>query len=397
MGEAAGHADLGAPLLLGGETDPYPLFAAARRRGPVQHVSPFGPADGPPSAHVLTYDEVVTVLRDHERFSSALLGEAMGPMFAGTLVTLDEPGHRVHRALVAPALRPKLLAAWQAPVIRAVVDELIDRFAGRGRADLVAELTLAFPARVIAGILGLPQADVVRFQSWADDLIGIFADWERGMAALEEFGDYALDLIASRRRHPGDDLVSALVSAEVDGRGLDDEEVFSFLRLLLPAGIETTYRSLGNLLVALLTHPEQLAAVRADPDRRSPAVEEGLRWETPFLFVIRLATRDTELAGVRIPAGQVVCAYVASANHDESRFAHPEAFDLARPPAPHVAFGAGPHVCLGMHLARLESRIALDALLERLPGLRADPDRPPPRVSGALVFRSPEAISVRFG
>jgi cytochrome P450 len=165
--------------------------------------------------------------------------------------------------------------------------------------------------------------------------------------------------------------------------------------LLLPAGIETTYRSLGNLIVALLSHPEQLEAVRDNPELRTAAIEEGLRWETPFLLVVRQSTRDTSLAGVEIPRGQVVCVYVASANHDERRYDNPEAFDIRRKPTPHVAFGSGPHACLGMHLTRLETRIALDAILERLPCLRLDPDRPHPRIRGN-VFRSPDVIPVCF-
>ena len=186
------------------------------------------------------------------------------------------------------------------------------------------------------------------------------------------------------------------LTSDVAGKRLDDEEIFSFVRLLLPAGIETTYRSLGNLLVGLLTHPQQLEAVRDNPELRAAAIEEGLRWETPFLLVVRESTRDTSLAGVEIAKGQVVCAYVASANHDEKRYDNPDAFDIHRTPTPHVAFGSGPHTCLGMHLSRLETRIALDVILERTPGLRLDPERPRPRIQGSLAFRSPDAISVRL-
>ena len=278
--------DLGAPLPQSGELDdPYPLLVAARRRGAVQTESPFGTSEAAAAVHVLGYDEVLAVLRDHQTFSSGLLSDLMGPMFANTIIAMDEPEHRVHRALIAPAFRPKLLARWQASVIRQVVEDLIASFAPRRRADLVQELTFAFPVRVIAHILGLPERDVGRFQSWAGDLISIFADWDRGIAALEEFQDYFLPLVAQRRSEPRGDLVSALVTSDVAGQRLTDDEVFSFIRLLLPAGIETTYRSLGNLLVGLLSHPEQFQAVRDNP------TSEDSRHRR------RVALGDTVLAG----------------------------------------------------------------------------------------------------
>jgi cytochrome P450 len=391
--------NLGAPLPQSeGLADPYPLLAAARRRGPVHTDSPFGPtSDGSGAFHVLRYDEVAAVLRDDETFSSRLLSDVMGPMFANTMIAMDEPEHQFHRALVAPAFRPKLLAQWQASVIRHVVDDLIDSFISSRRVDLVQQFTFAFPVRVIAHILGLPERDIGRFQSWAGDLITIFADWNRGIDALGELRDYFLPIVAERRAEPRDDLVSALVTSEVEGQALDDDEIFAFIRLLLPAGIETTYRSLGNLMVGLLSNPEQLEAVRDHPELRTAAIEEGLRWETPFLLVVRQSTRDTSLGGVVIPRGQVVCAYVASANHDERRYENPEAFDIYRTAVPHIAFGSGPHICLGMHLSRLETRIAVDTILERLPNLRLDSERPPPRIRGDLAFRSPDAIPICFG
>lgn len=376
--------------------DPYPLLAAARRNHPLQATSPFGEASiGAGAVHVLGYDEVVAVLRDHKTFSSALLNDSLGPLFGNTLIAMDEPEHGIERALVAPAFRPKLLAQWQGPFIRDVIDDLIDSFVERGHADLVRELTFAFPARVIARILGLPDSDVVQFQVWADDLINIFVDLERGTAALDEFREYFRSLIDHRRAAPGDDLISTLITSKVEGQGLSDDSIFSFVRLLLPAGIETTFRSLGNLLVALLTHPEHLEVITHNPDMRKAAIEEGLRWETPFLLLLRQARLDTEIAGVEIPANQFVCVYVSSANRDEKRYHQPDEFDIRRPVG-HLAFGSGVHACLGMHLTRLETRIALDALLERLSGLRLDPNKPLPRIRTTAVFRSPDALPVCF-
>jgi cytochrome P450 len=249
--------------------------------------------------------------------------------------------------------------------------------------------------RVIARILGLPDEDCDQFQRWSIELISAIVNWDRGMAASRALGDYFGELVAQRRARPEDDLITELVEAEVDGQRLTDEEIFGFLRLLLPAGIETTYRSLGNLLFALLTHPDQLRDVTRDPGLRPAAIEEGLRWQTPLVIVTRECVRDTRLGDVDVPAGTAVNVFIASANRDERRYDEPDRFDIHRPLAPHVSFGSGPHTCLGIHLARMESRIALDALLERLPDLRLDPEAPAPRVVGS-IFRSPDALPVRF-
>lgn len=379
--------------------DPYPHLAAARRQGSVQTEWPLPVAETPPVGEprfcVLGYDETLAVLRDHETYSSHLMSEIMGPIFARTIIAMDEPEHRAHRALVAPAFRPKLLARWEEKLVRRVVDELIDSFASLDGADLVRRLTFAFPVRVIARILGLPDKDTQQFQRWSIDLISIFLNWDRGIKALGELRAYLAEQIAERRAEPRDDLISELVTTEVDGQRLDDDAVFAFLRMLLPAGVETTYRSLGNLLLALLTHPDQLEEVTHRPELRNAAIEEGLRWEAPFLMVVRQTTCRAHLAGVDIPAGQELSVFIGSANHDEQRYTHPDRFDIHRPLVPHVSFGSGPHMCLGMHLTRMETRVALDAVLERLPNLRLDPKALRPRILGN-AFRSPDALPVRF-
>ena len=382
--------------------DPYPYLAAARRRGPVQREWPL-PADIAPLDednaevwwNVLGHDEVVTVLRDHETYSSCVLAEIMGPMLDGTMIAMDEPAHRAQRALVAPAFRPKLLARWQDELVRTVVDGLLDSIMETGRADLVRRLMFAFPVRVIARILGLPERDSARFQRWSIELISIFVDWDRGLAAAHALRAYLAEQTAERRAHPGDDLVSELVQTDVDGTRLTDEEIFAFVRMLLPAGIETTYRSLGNVMYALLTHPDQLDEVVQEPALRAAAIEETLRWETPVVMVPRRCVSQTHLGGVDIPAGAGVNVFLGSANRDERRYTDPDRFDIHRPVAPHVAFGSGPHACLGMHLARMEMRVALDAVLERLVDLRLDPSAPHPRIVGS-AFRSPDALPVVF-
>ena len=219
-------------------------------------------------------------------------------------------------------------------------------------------------------------------------------NFERGLAAAAALRQYFAQVLAARRRRPADDLISELAEAEVDGRRLDDEEIFSFLRLLLPAGVETTYRATGNLLYALLTRTEQLDAVAADPSLVAQAFEEALRWEPPVQVVLRRATRPARLAGVPVEEGADVGLLLGAANHDERRFERPDEFDLFRPARPHLGFGFGIHVCVGMHLARLEARIAVATLLDRLPGLRLDPDEE--TYIGGLSFRSPRALPVRF-
>ncbi|MGH8922409.1 MAG: cytochrome P450, partial [Acidimicrobiales bacterium] len=206
--------------------------------------------------------------------------------------------------------------------------------------------------------------------------------------------EYLSHLVADRRREPREDIISDLVTAEVDGEALDDEAIYSFLRLLLPAGVETTYRSAGNLLFLLLTHPEQLEAVRADRSLIPQAIEEGLRCEPPILSIQRITTTETEVAGVAIPAGAGMNPWLGSANHDETRWDDPDRFDIFRPYVPHLVFGHGPHLCLGMHLARLETRVLVDVVLDRLPDLRLRTDEDP-HIRG-LLFRSPNRLPVEF-
>jgi cytochrome P450 len=388
-------------IQLGTVDDPYPLLAAARRKGPVQLEWPLADdvgaaaSDGDPAVNVLGRDEVVAVLRDHETYSSTILAELMGPALDGTMIAMDEPEHRAQRALVAPAFRPKLLARWEHELIAQVVDELIDAFAPLGRADLVRRLTFAFPVRVIARILGLPERDSEQFQRWSLELISMIVDWDRGVAATNALRAYFAERVTERRQQSRDDLISELLETEVDGQRLTDDEIFAFLIMLLPAGIETTYRSFGNLLFALLTHPDQLDEVAQNPELRGAAIEEGLRWETPLVLIPRQCIRDTQLGGIDIAAGRSLNVFLGSANRDERHYSEPERFDIHRTPTPHLSFGSGPHMCLGMHLARMETRLALDAILERLQDLRLDPETPRPRIIGSL-FRSPDTLPVRF-
>jgi cytochrome P450 len=284
---------------------------------------------------------------------------------------------------------------WETDLVAPIVNRLVDGFAGRGSADLVRELFFAFPVYVIAALLGLPDEDLPAFHRLAVQLIGVAFDWDRGVAASQQLRDYLAGILAERRREPAEDVISVLAQAELDGVRLTDEEIFAFLRLLLPAGAETTYRSSSNLVFGLLTHPEQLDAVRRDRSLLPQAIEEGFRWEPPLTGIMRLVTRDVELGGTQLPAGSVVSVSVGAANRDERRWPDPERFDIFRAPQPHVAFALGPHTCLGLHLARMETTVALNVLLDRLAGLRLDPDAKDVHVRG-VAFRAPAQLPVVF-
>ena len=201
---------------------------------------------------VLGYDECRTVLTDSDTFSSSIYEHIMGPVMGRTLLEKEGAEHRGSRALVSPAFRAKLMERWRSELVEVVVHELIDRFAARGRADLVREFTFAFPVQVIARLMGLPRSDYVRFQRLSIELLNVVYDWDRGIAASASLKEYFGTVLAERRRDPQDDLISELAASEIEGERLTDDEIFAFLLLILPAGVETTYRASGNLLVALL-------------------------------------------------------------------------------------------------------------------------------------------------
>jgi cytochrome P450 len=348
------------------------------------------------SVVVFGFDEVQEVLRDGDTYSSKLYEHLMGPLMGHSILEMDEPEHHRYRALIQQAFTRKAMERWETASVRPVCDQLIDGFTTDGSADLVRQYTFYFPINVIASILGLPADDLPRFHRLAVELISGSFDQQVGMRASKELADYFGALVDARREDPADDLISLLVGAELDGQRLTDEEIFSVLRLLLPAGAETTFRSSGNLLFALLSDPAQLDAVRRDRTLLPTAIEEGIRWEPPLTSIMRTTTRPTTLGGVDLPEGAVVIAHMGSANRDERRWADGERFDLFRPQQAHLSFAFGPHMCLGMHLARMETRVAVEALLDRLDDLALAPDPDdPPRITG-LGFRSPTALPVTF-
>ena len=385
-------------VVSGDVRDPYTELARLRREEPVQRIDFSGMPheESKPVFIVYRYEEVQQMLRDNETFSSAIIIDAFGDVLGRhVMLGMDEPEHGRHRALVAKAFSQKALARWEHELVGKVGNELIDQFAARGRADLVKEFTFPYPTQIIAGLLGLPREDYPQFQRWSISLLSFTINPERGRAASAALEEYFAPILAARRAEPRDDLISGLAQAEIDGEKLSDVEIFSFLRLLLPAGVETTYRSLGNMLFGLLSNTGQLEAVRADRSLLPQAIEEAVRWEPPLLTITRVATRDTELAGVAIPAGSAVMPMLGAANRQDDRYAEPDRFDIFRSPRAHIGFGHGVHVCLGMHLARLEMRVALNLLFDRLANLRLDPGADDPHIRGQ-VFRSPTSLPVAF-
>ncbi len=386
---------------LGTVRDPYPGLAALRSDAPVQRIEldrivTSSPVEIPKIVYVvLSYDGVLEVLRDSRRFSSSGYARTMGPVMGHTILEMDGDEHTRYRGLISRAFTRRALERWERDWVRPVIGEYVDRFAGRGSADLVRELTFPFPVRVVAGMLGLPDRDRDRFHRWAVELISVGIDWQRGIAASRALGEYLAPIVAERRASPREDLISVLATAELDGTRLSDEEIFAFVRLLAPAGAETTYRSSSNLLYGLLSQPDQLELIRNDRALIPAAIEEALRWEPPLLTIMRTATEDTELCGVAVPKDAALSVHLGAANRDPSRWEEPERFDVLRPAQPHLAFAFGRHVCLGMHLARMETRVLLETLLDRLPGLCLDPDAQDVHITG-MVFRSPLALPVRF-
>jgi cytochrome P450 len=360
--------------------DRYRHFSERRRSTPVRWRSATAPSGMGPVYDVYRYDDCLRVLRDPQTFSSGVYADSLDRVLGRTIIGMDDPEHEQHRDLVAHVFRQRALAPWADELIRPACHELIERFRPTGRADLVADLSLPLPIAVTARILGLPLDDDARFHRWSLGLIEMSDDMDRGLAASTALREYFSGIVRERRRSPRHDVISKLIAAEVDGVRLKDEAICSLLRLLLPAGVETTACSLVSLIRRLLAHPDQLDAVRRDRALVPQTIEEGLRYDAPSDLVARMATSDCGIGGVPVPAGSMVIAHLASANRDERRWIHADRFDIHRPALRHLSFGAGPHMCLGLHLARLESEVALNAVLDRLPGLRQDADRPALRV-----------------
>ena len=382
----------------GGDESPYPLLAELRAAAAVHRG---WPEMGIPASQdadqqifsVYTFDAVKAVFTDNKTFSTRCYEDIVRPLQGPTILEMQEPEHAIYRKLHEFAFARSSMRRWEAELVRPLVERTVDRFREAKRADLVEEVFMPIPVRVIAALIGLPESDIPEFHRLAIDLLGFHSDMDSAMKASAQLKEYFIEILADRRREPKDDMVTVLAESDIGGVKMSDEQIYGFMRNLLPAGAETTSRSTANLAIGLLTHPDQLVAVQDDRSLLPQAIEEGIRWETPLLNFMREATCDVEFHGVRIPEGSTIAVNLGSANHDENRWDQPESFDIFRDRKPHIGFGHGAHVCLGMHLARLESTLFFNTLFDRLPGLRLDPDVPPPYVAGTF-FRSPQHLKV---
>ncbi|MBC8093789.1 MAG: cytochrome P450, partial [Pseudonocardia sp.] len=327
---------------------------------------------------VTRHDDVDAALRDPRLSKRAPGIDAMPPALrnfvAHQMLGMDPPDHTRLRRLVSQAFTPRLVAGME-PRIQHVADDLLDRVQLWGHLDLIDDYAYPLPLTVIAELLGIPADDHQPFRHWSyaavanDDPGGPVPQWRQ--TALTEFAAYLRELFARKRREPGNDLVSGLVTAAEGGDSLSGEELLAMVWLLIVAGHETTVNLIGNGMLALLRHPDQLALLRAEPGLLPGAIEELLRYDGPVeTSTPRYSTADVDLPGGTIPAGELVFVVLASANRDEHRFADADVLDLRRADPRHLAFGKGIHYCLGAPLARMEGRIAIGTLLRRMPRLR---------------------------
>jgi cytochrome P450 len=378
--------------------DPYPAFRELRESAPVHY------ATESKCYCVARHADVLAVLEDPETFSSRAMftmlmsaGEEKPPPLdwraikflgrfawhtrmnplgfatARNLIASDPPVHATLRAIVNRGFTPRRIRAWEQR-IREIVDQRLRELGSACAFDVVHELAIPLPVTIIAEMLGVEAERQADFKRWSDAAIeGMTGARRRPFppeddiaTAFIELDAYLARVVRARRRRPGDDLVSAILESEPGGARLSSMEVIQFVMLLLVAGNETTTNLIGNAVSALLDHPRELARVREDPALVPELVEEVLRWDAPIQMVFRNATRDAEIAGTKIPKGAMLALLLGSANRDERRFANAEAFDVGRDTRGHLAFGFGNHFCLGASLARLEARIALEALVPHL-------------------------------
>lgn len=354
---------------------------------------------------VLSFEEGDRILKEPATFSSSWYHPSLGEVIGRSILEMDPPEHRRFRLLLQGAFTRREVERWEGAFIRGILDRAIDRFAPLGRADLSQDFAFLYPIEVTAVAAGLPITDLEAFYRFTAVLTNVAVSQQERLAASAGLGEMIQQLIEDRRRAPKDDLISILVQARLtdneaaeagsNQRALTDEEIVAFMRLLVPAGAQTTYRAMTNLLYGLLTHPDQLDAVRQDRSLIPQAVEEAVRWEVPLTFTGRSVVADTQVCGHAVEKGRQVEVAIGAANHDPARWPEPEKFDIFRPQRRHLGFGNGVHVCLGIHLARVELRCALEALLDRLPDVRLDSAAPPPSITG-LGMRTAAHLPVVF-
>lgn len=356
-------ADIGTDALAGEEL--HRLLAEARARAALVPVRFFGTT----ALLVTRFDDVREAFRDDAALPGGPTYQmTVEPIVGRTFISMDGREHHLHRKLAMPAFQSSAIARFNEHDLVALVLELLDGFAGRGSGDLVAELTGVLPYYAITRKLGIPRARDEDMRRWADQLLNP-RDPAGAAAASAEFTHLLAPILAERRAAPRDDLLSALAHAEIDGERLRDDEVLSHVRLLFAVGATTTSHALGNLLSVLLRRPKLAARACREPALRAAIVHELLRFEPPVANLPRLAPQALRIAGEDVPAGTLLLLGLASANRDPRVFPEPDDFDPERPAQDVLTFGFGVKFCPGSHLARRELLTALDAVLERLPGL----------------------------
>ncbi|MEU6660194.1 cytochrome P450 [Streptomyces sp. NPDC046821] len=386
--------------------NPYPAYAAMREHSPLLWHEPT-------QSYVISrYADVERVFKDKEsEFTTDNYNWQIEPVHGRTILQLSGREHAVRRALVAPAFRGSDLQEKFLPVIERNSRELIDTFRATGSVDLVDAYATRFPVNVIADMLGLDKADHARFHGWYTTVIAFLGNLAgdpdvaaAGERTRVEFADYMIPVIRQRRDNLGDDLLSALCAAEVDGVRMSDEDIKAFCSLLLAAGGETTDKAIASIFANLLTHPEQLAAVREDRTLIARAFAETLRYTPPVHMIMRQSATDVELTGGTIPAGATVTCLIGSANRDEDRYARPDTFDIFRDDlstthafsaaADHLSFALGRHFCVGALLAKAEVEIGVGQLLDAMPDVRLADGFD--LVEQGVFTRGPQSLPVQF-
>ncbi|HWC81912.1 MAG TPA: cytochrome P450 [Pseudonocardiaceae bacterium] len=401
MTTAPGLPDILSPAFA---ADPYSAYTVLRENAPLYW------HEGTQSYIVSRYPDVERAFKD-PTFTTDNYGWQLEPVHGRTILQMSGREHSVRRALVAPAFRGATLREKFAPVIERNATDLIDTFRHTGRVELVHDFARRFPINVIVDMLGLDKADHVRFQGWYTAIIAFLGNLSQdpevtaaGLRTHDEFAEYMIPVIQRRRENPGDDLLSSLCSAEVDGTSMSDEDIKAFCSLLLAAGGETTDKAVASVFANLLRHPDQLAAVRADRDLIPRAFAETLRYSPPVHMIMRQPGEDVPVADGTIPAGSTVTCLIAAANRDPDRYAEPDEFNIFRDDlevttafsaaANHLAFALGRHFCVGALLAESEVLVGTNLLLDAMPDMRLRPGFVP--TEHGVFTRGPAELPIEF-
>ncbi|MFT4918744.1 MAG: cytochrome P450 [Zhongshania aliphaticivorans] len=403
----------------GQDVDLYEIYKKMRSESPVLEGDFMGELGVPNIAGheagrrtftLFKYDDVMAVLRDAETFTSGFIAAGLGAFMDGLILTgMDGELHKKMRTLLHPVFMPKVVNTWRNtkmdPIVR---EEFLAPLAPAGKANLM-DFALHFPVRLIYSLIGFPDNEpelIKKYASWALDILAgpqvdpknAAAAKAAAMAASESLYKAVLERVSQVRAQGefGGDLIGRLIVAEYEGRSLDDHEIATFVRSLLPAAGETTTRTFGTAMVLLLERPELLERVTNNRELVSSLIDEAVRYEPVATFKVRQASREVEIRGVTIPEGSMVQCIVASANRDEAAFDGADQFNIDRKVKPSFGFGFGPHVCIGQFIAKTELSVAINAVLDMLPNIRFDPDYPAPVIRGAQL-RGPDSLHVVWG